>query len=100
MRTGNPLRINPDSRRALESSGIAYAYLNRFEEAARTLQQAIRIYPDAAYTHAWLAQVYGALGEREAAFAELRILEKIDAAMAKETEPHLQEKLENPPPAQ
>lgn len=72
--------------------------LNRFEDAADTLRQAISIEPDTPYTHAWLAQAYAGLNDEKAAREEVAALMQLDAAMAKEIEPLVEEKLKAPLP--
>jgi Tfp pilus assembly protein PilF len=83
---------------ALEGMGFAYLNLDRFKDAANALRQAISIKPDAPCTHAWLAQAYAGLHDEEAARKEVATLLQLDAAMAKEIEPSINEKLKAPLP--
>ena len=90
------LRIDPNCLPALEGIGYAYLNLNRFEDAANTLRHAISIKPDTPYTHAWLAHAYAGLNDEKAAREEVAALMQLDAAMAKELESLVEEKLRAP----
>jgi uncharacterized protein HemY len=92
------LKINPRCLPALEGIGYAYLNLNHFEDAADALRQAISMNPDIPYTHAWLAHAYAALKDEKAAREEVAALAQLDAAMAKEIEPLVEEELKAPLP--
>jgi tetratricopeptide (TPR) repeat protein len=89
------LKINPNCIWALEGMGYAYGYLDRYEDEVGVLRRAIELKPDAPYTHAWLAQAFADLGNRNAAYDELSVLTQLDSSMAKEIEPLLEEKLKS-----
>ncbi|MEI6157891.1 MAG: tetratricopeptide repeat protein, partial [Atribacterota bacterium] len=59
-------------------------YLDReqYQEAKKYFQQAIDLNPDYNFAHFNLGRTYQALGEREKAYNEYKILKKIDAGLA------------------
>ena len=64
----------------------------------RRRRQAISIEADTPYTHAWLAHAYAGLNDEKAARQEVAALMQLDAAMAKEIEQLIEEKLRIPLP--
>ncbi len=82
---GEPERAAEMTRKALENDpmlppnclfhlGHSYYLLGRFEEAAETISNAMKITPEFHPGHLVLAAVYSELGQMDAAAAEVRIL--------------------------
>jgi len=70
-RVAAALRIAPGRGDALHEKGVALFDLSRFGDARTTLQKALGIQPDDAYTHQMLGLTLEQLGEAKAADAEL-----------------------------
>jgi Tfp pilus assembly protein PilF len=77
------VRINPDSARAYNNLGAACSNLKRWPEAIDAYKQAIRIKPDFAEAHLCLGLTYLLSGNKDSAREEYKILETLDAQMAK-----------------
>jgi len=70
-RVNAALRIAPGRGDALHEKGVALFDLSRFAEAKTTLQKALGIQPDDAYTHQMLGLTLEQLGDGKTADAEL-----------------------------
>ena len=77
------LQLRPNSSEAYNKMGDAYFYGGRFAEAIASYQEAARIHPDEPDAYYNLALAYLETGDREAALAQARRLESIDAELNK-----------------
>ncbi|MCX6089150.1 MAG: tetratricopeptide repeat protein [Candidatus Atribacteria bacterium] len=76
------IRIDPQDPDALNNLGLIYLDREQYQEAKKYFQQAIDLNPDYNFAHFNLGRTYQALGEREKAYNEYKILKKIDAGLA------------------
>lgn len=76
------LRLNPNRKTAQFGRGVCYYRLRRYSEAVGPLQEVIRLDPEFADAYYCLGLVYLAMGNRNAALAQYRILQRIDANAA------------------
>jgi Flp pilus assembly protein TadD len=78
------IRLDPSFAEAHYGIGYAYQRLENYKEALVYLRQAIRLKPDYAEAHLSLGLTYLGLRDAKAAEEQLRILEGMDASIAKE----------------
>jgi TolB-like protein/Tfp pilus assembly protein PilF len=67
----NSLKANPTSQSALRDTGFAYAKTGRRREAEEMISRLSEIAKTNYVMHCRIASIYGALGEKDKAFAEL-----------------------------
>jgi tetratricopeptide (TPR) repeat protein len=77
------IQLRPNSVEAYNKLGDAFYYAARFEEAIAAYQQAARIQPRLAETYYNLGMAYLEIGDHEAARAQARVLEELDAELYK-----------------
>lgn len=77
------IQLRPNSVEAYNKLGDAFYYAARFDEAIAAYQQAARIQPRLAETYYNLGMTYLEIGDREAAHAQARVLEELDAELYK-----------------
>jgi tetratricopeptide (TPR) repeat protein len=73
------LQLRPNSSEAYNKLGDAYFFGGRFTDAIAAYQEAARIHPNDGEAYYNLALAYLETGDRDAAFAQSRRLESIDA---------------------
>ena len=73
------LQLRPNSSEAYNKLGDAYFFGGRFTDAITAYQEAARIHPNDGEAYYNLALAYLETGDRDAAFAQSRRLESIDA---------------------
>lgn len=78
------IRLDPDFAEAHYGIGYAYQRLENHKDALVYLKQAIRLKPDYVEAHLSLGLTYLGLHNAKAAEEQLRILEGMDASLAKE----------------
>ncbi|MBC7931167.1 MAG: tetratricopeptide repeat protein [Rubrivivax sp.] len=78
------IRLDPDFAEAYFGIGYAYQWLQNYKDALGYLKQAVRLKPDYAEAHLSLGFTYHGLHDAKAAEEQLRILEGMDASLAKE----------------
>lgn len=78
------IRLDPDFAEAHFGIGYAYQWLQNYKDALGYLKQAVRLKPDYAEAHLSLGLTYLGLNNAKAAEEQLRILEGMDASLAKE----------------
>jgi tetratricopeptide (TPR) repeat protein len=76
------IQLKPDFYEAYTGLGLACGMVSRNKEALLAFKEAVRLNPNLALAHWGLANTYLALGDRNAALAEHKILQKLDPAMA------------------
>lgn len=79
----NSVRLQPKVAEAQYGLGLADFRLGRHKDAADAFKQAIVLSPDMAKAHYGLALAYQELGKIDAVAAEFRILQTLDASLAK-----------------
>jgi TolA-binding protein len=79
----NSVRLQPKVAEAQYGLGLADFRLGRHKDAADAFKQAIVLRPDMAKAHYGLALAYQELGKIDAVGAEFRILQTLDASLAK-----------------
>jgi tetratricopeptide (TPR) repeat protein len=77
------IQLKPDSAEAWNKLGDAYYYATRYPEAISAYQQAIKIEPNMADAHYNLGVTYSEMGDRDAAFVQSKLLERIDPDLYK-----------------
>lgn len=75
------IRLRPNSYEAYDKLGDAYYYAGSFYEALNAYRQAARLRPDIAETYFNLGMTYLELEDRDAAFAQSRILQPLDKGL-------------------
>jgi len=83
------IRLDPDFAEAYFGIGFAYQWLQNYKDALGYLKKAIRLKPDYAEAHLSLGLTYHGLHNAKAAAEQLRILEAMNASLAKELEKEL-----------
>ena len=73
-----------DDAEAHYNLGVVYGNLDRWNEAVESCKQAIRINPDYAEAHCFLGMAYLAVGDKNAALNEYKILKDLSPVRAKE----------------
>lgn len=79
----NSVRLNPAVAEAQYGLGLAYFRIGHHKDAADAFKQATVLRPDLAKAHYGLALAYQELGKSDALTAEFRILQTLDAGLAK-----------------
>lgn len=79
----NSVQLQPKMAEAQYGLGLADFRLGRHKDAADAFKQAIVLRPDMAKAHYGLALAYQELGKIDAVLAEFRILQTLDASLAK-----------------
>jgi Flp pilus assembly protein TadD len=77
------VRLEPDVAEAQYGLGLAYFRIARHKDAADAFKRATILRPDMAKAHYGLALAYQELGKNDALIAEFRILQTLDANLAK-----------------
>lgn len=77
------IQLRPNSSEAYNKLGDAYFFGGRFSEAIEAYQEAARIHPNEPEAYYNLGLVYLETGDRDAALAQSRRLESIDAELNK-----------------
>jgi Flp pilus assembly protein TadD len=77
------VRLEPDVAEAQYGLGLAYFRIARHKDAADAFKRATILRPDMAKAHYGLALAYQELGKTDALIAEFRILQTLDANLAK-----------------
>lgn len=77
------ISLRPNSVEAYNKLGDAYYYAGRFSEALAAYERAARIQPRLAETYYNLGMTYLEIGDRDAALAQSRVLEELDAELYK-----------------
>jgi Flp pilus assembly protein TadD len=77
------VRLQPDVAEAQYGLGLAYFRISRHKDAADAFKRATILRPDMAKAHYGLALAYQELGKTDALIAEFRILQTLDANLAK-----------------
>ncbi|HUS09045.1 MAG TPA: tetratricopeptide repeat protein [Pyrinomonadaceae bacterium] len=80
----NSVRLEPTSAEAQYGLGLANFRLSRHKDAADAFKQATVLRPDMAKAHYGLALSYQELGKTDAVIAQFRILQTLDANLAKQ----------------
>ncbi|MCA1566714.1 MAG: trypsin-like peptidase domain-containing protein [Acidobacteria bacterium] len=75
------LRLRPNSVEAYNKLGDAYYYASNFDEAVAAYRQAARLRPDLGEAFYNLGMTYLELGDRNAALAQSRLLQPLDAEL-------------------
>ncbi|MGH9944647.1 MAG: trypsin-like peptidase domain-containing protein, partial [Pyrinomonadaceae bacterium] len=75
------LKLRPNSAETHNKLGDAYYFANNFHEAIKSYQQAARLRPEQPEAYYNLGVVYLELGDRAAAMAQSRALEKLDQTL-------------------
>jgi tetratricopeptide (TPR) repeat protein len=76
-------RINPELDEAYYGLGLEYFRAGKMKEAAQAFKKAVSVRPDMAKAHYGLALAYQELGKQDLLLEEYRILQKLDAQLAK-----------------
>jgi len=84
------IQLRPNSSEAYNKLGDAYFYGGRFAEAIAAYQEAAHIHPEQSEAYYNLGLAYLETGDREAALAQARRLESIDAELNKKLLAQLQ----------
>ena len=77
------IQLRPNSAEAYNKLGDAYFFGGRFPDAIAAYQEAARLHPTDGEAYYNLALAYLETGDRDAAFAQSRRLESIDAELHK-----------------
>jgi TolA-binding protein len=77
------ISLRPNSVEAYNKLGDAYYYAGRFTEALAAYESAARIQPHLAEAYYNLGMTYLEIGDRDAALAQSRVLEELDAELYK-----------------
>jgi tetratricopeptide (TPR) repeat protein len=77
------VRLEPNVAEAQYGLGLAYFRIARHKDAADAFKRATILRPDMAKAHYGLALAYQELGKDDALIAEFRILQTLDANLAK-----------------
>ena len=83
------IRLAPDHAEAHYGIGYAYLKLENFKEAVVYLRRAVGLRPDYPEAHLSLGLTYLGLGQTKAAEQQLKVLEGLDAGLAKELDREL-----------
>ena len=75
------LRLRPNSVEAYNKLGDAYYYASNFDEAVAAYRQAARLRPDLGEAFYNLGMTYLEIGDRNAALAQSRLLQPLDAEL-------------------
>jgi tetratricopeptide (TPR) repeat protein len=75
------LRLRPNSVEAYNKLGDAYYYASNFDEAINAYRQAVRLRPDLGEAFYNLGMTYLEIGDRNAALAQSRLLQPLDAEL-------------------
>ncbi|HEV2801678.1 MAG TPA: trypsin-like peptidase domain-containing protein [Pyrinomonadaceae bacterium] len=75
------LKLRPNSVETYNKLGDAYYYASNFSEAINAYRQAARLRPDLGEAFYNLGMTYLELGDRDAAFAQSRLLQPLDAEL-------------------
>jgi len=78
------IRLDPEYAEAYFGIGFAYQWLQNYKDALGYLKQAIRLKPDYPEAHLSLGLTYLGLHDAKAAEEQFRILEGLDASLAKQ----------------
>ena len=78
------IKIDPNRAEIYCNLGLVYGNLNRWQDAADACRRAIQIQPGYVEAHYGLGLCYAALGEKDLAMEQYRILQKLDASWAEE----------------
>jgi len=78
------VRLEPDLAEAQYGLGLAYFRIARHKDAADAFKRATVLRPDMAKAHYGLALAYQELGKNDALIVEFRILQTLDANLAKQ----------------
>ena len=75
------LRLRPNAYETYNKLGDAYYYASNFNEAIATYKEAARLRPDGPEAYYNLGMTYLELGDKDAALAQSRLLEPLDAEL-------------------
>jgi tetratricopeptide (TPR) repeat protein len=76
-------KLEPKAAKAYVGLGVVYAAQNYAEKAKTAFEKAVEVKPKYAEAHFNLALIYSAIGKKTEALEQLRILQGLDAALAK-----------------
>lgn len=76
-------RINPEMHEAYYGLGLEYFRAGKMKEAAQAFKQAVKVRPSMAKAHYGLALAYQEMGKQDQLIEEYRILQTLDAQLAK-----------------
>lgn len=76
-------RINPEMDEAYYGLGLEYFRAGKMKEAAQAFKQAVKVRPSMAKAHYGLALAYQEMGKQDQLVEEYRILQTLDAQLAK-----------------
>ncbi|HEV7745701.1 MAG TPA: tetratricopeptide repeat protein [Pyrinomonadaceae bacterium] len=76
-------KLEPRSAKAYVGLGVVYAAQNDAEKAKTAFEKAVEVKPKYAEAHFNLALIYSAIGKKTEAHEQLRLLQGLDAALAK-----------------
>lgn len=77
------IQLRPSSVESYNKLGDAYYYAGRFEEAITAYEHAARLQPRSAEAYYNLGMTYLEMGDRDAALAQSRVLQELDAELYK-----------------
>jgi len=81
------LALNPHHIGSLNNLGAAYLFLNKLPEAVRTLETAVKIWPDLREARMNLARAYLRLGRQDLAVAQFREIARLRQKAGQPREP-------------
>src|SRR5687768_2353837 len=76
-------RINPEMEEAYYGLGLEYFRAGKMKEAAQAFKKAVNVRPSMAKAHYGLALAYQEMGKQDQLIEEYRILQTLDAQLAK-----------------
>ena len=76
-------RINPEMDEAFYGLGLEYFKAGKMKEASQAFKKAVSVRPSMAKAHYGLALAYQEMGKQDQLIEEYRILQKLDAQLAK-----------------
>jgi TolA-binding protein len=77
------IRLKPEMEEAHYGMGLEYFRAGKMEEASKAFKKAVTVNPNLAKAHYGLALTYQDMGKQNLLLEEYRILQKLDAALAK-----------------
>ncbi|PWT88198.1 MAG: hypothetical protein C5B55_13530 [Blastocatellia bacterium] len=77
-------RLVPEDAAASEKLGLAYAKLKRYPQAIEAFERALQLNPRYARARFDLGLIYSYLNQKQAANAQMKLLQSIDAEIARE----------------
>ncbi len=77
------VRLNPEMDEAHYGLGLEYFRANKVKDAADAFKKAVRVRPNLAKAHYGLALCYQEMGKQDLLLEEFRILQTLDAQLAK-----------------